>query len=294
MRNMKYALFMGCTVPVRCRNYELSTRAVARNLGIELVDILEFTCCGFPIKAIDEEATLLMAARNLCLAEEKELDVCAVCSACTSILTETRHKLLHDEKARDRVNEKLKTIGHEYKGTADVRHFARLLYEDIGMETLKQKFVKDLGALTFAPHYGCHYLKPSEIYDGFDSVEAPHSLDELIEATGAKVVDYKDKKDCCGGAVLAVDAPVATAVAAQKLVHVQQAGADAMCLVCPFCRVMYDDNQKEIATETGLELSLPVLFLPQVLGLAMGLDAKKELGFQLNITKAKELLEKIA
>jgi heterodisulfide reductase subunit B len=290
---MKFALFMGCTVPVRTRNYEISTRAIAQKLGIELIDILQFACCGFPIKAINEEATLLMAARNLCLAEEKGLNVCSLCSACTSILTETRHKLLHDEKLRASVNEKLKTVGHEYKGTAEVKHFARILYQDVGIDAIKRQFTKDLGALTVAPHYGCHYLKPSEIYDGFDSVEAPHSLDEIITATGAKVVQYKDSKDCCGGAVLAVDASVATSVAAKKLLNVREAKANAMCLVCPFCRVMYDDNQKSIGEAAGVELGLPALFLPQVLGLAMGLDSKS-LGFQLNITKAKDLLEKIA
>ncbi|UCD57831.1 MAG: CoB--CoM heterodisulfide reductase subunit B, partial [Candidatus Hydrogenedentota bacterium] len=180
---MRFALFMGCTVPVRARNYELSTRAVAQTLGIELVDIREFACCGFPLKAVNEQTTLHIAARNLCLAEEKGLGICSICSACTSVLTETRHKLLHDEKLRESVNEKLKVLGHEYKGTAEVKHFGRILYEDVGIDTLKQKFTRDLGALALAPHYGCHYLKPSEIYDSFDSVEAPHSLDELIEAT---------------------------------------------------------------------------------------------------------------
>ena len=289
---MKFALFMGCTVPARTRNYEISARAIAKSLDIELVDLLDFACCGFPLKAINEEATMLLAARNLCLAEEKGLDVCCVCSACTSVLTETRHKLVHDEKLRATVNQKLKAVGHEYKGTAKVRHFARIIYEDIGIDALKRKFTKNLSALTFAPHYGCHYIKPSEIYDGFDSVEDPHSLDELIEATGAKVTTYKDRKDCCGGAVLAVDANVAVAVAARKLLHIHEAKADAICLVCPFCRVMYDDNQKSIAAEAKVELNLPVLFLPQVLGLAMGMDSKA-LGFQLNITKAKDLLAKI-
>lgn len=290
---MKFALFMGCTTPVRTRNYELSTRAVAQNVGIELADIPEFACCGFPLKAVNEEAALLLAARNLALAEEKGLDVCAVCSACASVLTETRHKLLDDEKLRSSVNEKLKTVGHEYKGTSKVKHFARILYEDIGLGALKKSFTKDLSPMALALHYGCHYLKPSEIYDGFDDVEAPHSLDELIEATGARVVNYRDSKDCCGGAVLAVDADVAMAVAAQKLLHVHDAGADALCLVCPFCRVMYDDNQKAIAQEAGVEMRLPVLFLPQALGLAMGMDAK-QLGFQLNVTKAKDLLTKLA
>jgi len=124
---MGFALFLGCTVPARARNYEMSVRKVAEVLGIEFVDIGDFSCCGFPMKAVSQETTMLMAARNLWLAEEKGLDtICTVCSACTSILTETSHELNKHKELRDKVNEKLKELNHEYKGTVKVRHFNRI------------------------------------------------------------------------------------------------------------------------------------------------------------------------
>ena len=126
---MKYALFLGCTIPARSRNYELSARRVAQKLGIELVDVPDFICCGFPIKSADQKASMLLAAYNLSLAEERGLNVCALCSSCTSALTEAAHHLSEDSDMREQVNESLSRVGRSYEGGVKVRHFARILYE---------------------------------------------------------------------------------------------------------------------------------------------------------------------
>ena len=130
-----------------------------------------------------------------------------------------------------------------------------------------------------------------EIYDGFDDVENPKSLEKLVALTGARVMDYPGKKRCCGGPVLPVAENVALSVAKEKLDDIVDAGADAMCLVCPFCSVMYDDNQRSIESEFGAEYHLPVLYLTQILGLAMGFN-RKELGLNMNVVKTKKLLSK--
>ena len=286
---MKYALFLGCTIPARSRNYELSARKVAERLGIELVDVEDFICCGFPVKSADEHASMVLGAYNLALARKKGLDLCTLCSSCTSALTEVVHHLSHDEGAREEVNQRLSKVGLSYEGDVKVRHFARVLYEEIGVEELKKHYQKDLADLRIAMHYGCHYLKPSEIYEHFDEVEDPATLDILVASTGAGVVDYPGKKRCCGGPVLPVDDKVAMLVAKQKLDDISRTGADAMCLVCPFCSVMYDSNQKSIESEFEASYDLPVLYLPQILGLAMGYD-RKELGLNMNVVKTKKLL----
>jgi heterodisulfide reductase subunit B len=289
---MKYALFLGCTVPARARNYELSTRRVAEVFEIELVDLEGFGCCGFPVKSLSREATFLMAARTLCIAGDAELPICTVCSACTGVLTEVSRELEHEEE-REKVNEKLRSLGREYKGGVKVKHFTRILYEDIGLEQIKEKVTRDISALNIAPHYGCHFLKPSEIYDGFDDPEHPTSLDELISATGASPATYEDKKQCCGGGVLAIDENLALTLAGKKIDHISRNGANCMTLVCPFCAVMYDDNQKKISERQGKEYNLPVLYYTQILGLALGLDPKTDLGFQFNKVKTKELLSQL-
>jgi len=289
---MKYAFFLGCTIPARARNYELSARKVAETVGIDLIETDRFMCCGFPIKAADRDAATLMAAYNLALAEEKGLDICSLCSSCASQLAESAHHLSWDEDERARVNERLSAVSLTYKKGPRVRHFARILFEEVGADTIKTHFKKDLTGLNIAVHYGCHYLKPSSIHDHFDDVEDPESIEDLVALTGARIVDYPGKKMCCGGPVLPVDEKLALSVTKKKLDTLVEAKADALCLVCPFCSVMYDGNQKSIESEFGVTYNLPVLYLTQILGLAMGFDTK-ELGLNMNVVKTKELAARI-
>jgi heterodisulfide reductase subunit B len=289
---MKYALFLGCTIPVRGRNYEFSARAVAAALGIELVEVLDFACCGFPVKSADEETALLVAARNLAIAEKSGLTICTLCSACTSMLTETNNKLTESHNLKREVNRKLIEIGLSLKIGVKVRHFARILYEEIGIAKIRDLVERDLSKVRLAAHYGCHYLRPKEIYGGFDASENPKSLGELIEATGASLVKYEKESFCCGGAILGVDKDISLAMAGEKLNNVRRQGADGLVTICPFCSVMYDDNQIKAGEKFGVEFELPILYYPQVLGLALGL-APKELGFRMNKIRANKLFAEI-
>jgi len=289
---MKYSLFLGCTIPARSRNYELSARAIASRLDLEFIDIEEFSCCGFPLEASDEMGAILLGARNLCLAEEKGLDICALCSACTSMLTKTAYHLNNNQNLREQINKELSKIGKEYKGTINVRHFARILLENIGLERIRKEIKQDLKGLKVATHYGCHYLKPSYIYEGFDDPQYPITLELILEAVGVTNIQYRRKKDCCGGPVLLSDEAVALTVAQEKLKYVKEAGTDCMNLVCPFCSLMFDANQKGIEAQFGSEFNIPVLYLSQIIGLAMGFS-RKELGLNLNSVSTKELTAKL-
>ncbi|MCR4401452.1 MAG: CoB--CoM heterodisulfide reductase iron-sulfur subunit B family protein [Firmicutes bacterium] len=290
---MKYAIFLGCTVPVRNLSYELSARRAAACLGVEFVDIPEFSCCGYPTRSVHHETSLLLAARNLALAEERGLDICTLCSACTSVLTEASRKLATDEGLLEKVNRSLGAVGRRYLGKVRVKHLARVFYEDVGPDAIKNAVKRPLDAFRIASHYGCHYLKPSEIYDRFDHPEVPKSLDELVTATGAQAVDYATKKECCGGAILAVDEELALRMARAKLDDIKASGADAINLICPFCSVMYGANQRKIQTKYGAKYDLPIMYYPQVLGLALGIDAE-ELGLSQNPVKPRAILAKIS
>jgi heterodisulfide reductase subunit B len=284
---MKYALFLGCTVPVRAQNYELSARRVAEAYGIELVDVDEFSCCGFPVKSTHAPTTSLIAARNLALASSLRLDICTLCSSCCSTLTEVNDKLTEDNGLR----RELREIGKEYRAPIRVKHFARVLWEDVGLAKIEPSVTKKLSPLKVAAHYGCHYLKPREIF-GFDEPEDPESLDELIRATGAATVDYENKKICCGGAILGIDEDDALRIAKTKLDSVKEAQADALISICPFCSIMYEDNQRKVAAKFETEYNLPVLYYPQLLGLALGIDPK-DLGIRMNKVKLEDLLSKL-
>ena len=288
---MKYAMFLGCTL-AKARHYEMAVSKVAERLGIELVYLDDFACCGFPVKSVDFLSSVSLAARNLSAAEAAGLDVVTLCSACTATLTECVKELEHDQDLKDQVNQNLAHVGAEYKGDVTVKHFARILHEDVGLDAIKSEVKRDLSDFKVASHYGCHYLKPSDIYEGFDDHEFPRTLDDLVEAAGASPVDYQDKMRCCGGSVLAVDEELCLSIANEKLDDIKSAGANCITLVCPFCSIMYDDNQRKIESKFDVSYNLPVLFYPQLLGLAMGFDPR-EIGLNMNRVKPAELIAQI-
>lgn len=290
---MKYTVFLGCTIPSRQMNYEQSARAVARALGIELVED-DYGCCGFPIEPIDEVKALSMAATNLLKAQETGLDVVALCSACGEMLSKAKDTLAKDESTAKDVNKLLSgKLETSYEGESPrVVHFARMLYEDVGLEKIEGSVKKPLEGLRIAAHPGCHFVRPSTLYDGFDDPEFPGVLDRLVEATGAESVNYTEKIDCCGGGILAVREGLAKTMTLNKLLALSEKGIDALVLICPFCGIMYDRYQKLMAAELEKELNIPVLYYPQLLGLALGLDPE-ELGFDINSVSVDGLLEKV-
>ncbi|MGQ9679381.1 MAG: CoB--CoM heterodisulfide reductase iron-sulfur subunit B family protein [Candidatus Bathyarchaeia archaeon] len=290
---MKYSLFLGCTIPARQANYELSTRLVARELGVELVD-RDFGCCGFPVESIDEVKAIAMAAANLKKAAELGLEVVTLCSACNETLNKAGEVLAKDSAMLGKVNRLLrKQLGVEYWNERPrVVHFVRMLYESFGVERIRKVIKKPLDGLKVAVHYGCHYLRPSTLYGGFDDPEFPKSLDELVTATGAESIDYPGKNDCCGGGILAVGEGISKGMTRKKLDAISKFRVDCMVLICPFCSVMYDRYQSLIASEFCKDYQIPVLYYPQLLGLALGIE-KQSLGFDINSVKVDKLLEKV-
>lgn len=289
---MEALLYLGCTVPIRNLNYELSSRMVAKAFGINFRDNEALGCCGFPLKSMDVMSTILAAARNLAIAERDNLEICALCNACAGTLNETGHTLDHDLDLKKEVNQRLKTVGLEYNGPVRVRNFMKLLYEEIGLDQIRSAIKRPLEGVRLAPHYGCHYLKPSGLNVGFDDPEVPRTLSSLIEATGAETLNYPSLKDCCGGGVLGISEEVANSLARKKLEDVALTQAHALVLVCPFCNVMYEGQQKKIAKTSGLDLKVPVVYYPQVLGLALGMSSD-ELGFKLNRVKPAAMLKMV-
>lgn len=288
---MRFAIFLGCTAPVRTPNYEKATRAVCEELGFQLID-LPFTCCGFPIEALRTDTALTMAARNLAEAERSEATILTMCGACAGMLTKTNNLLRNDEETRGKVTSNLKMLGYEYSCSVKVNHFARFLFEEVGIEKIRRRITRPLGEVKIAPYYGCHYLRPSDTYDRFDDPEDPRTLDLLIEATGATSLKYQGRTKCCGGAILAIDEDLAFSIANGRLLEICSLKPDAMVLICPYCGIMYDILQSDIESKFNSKYGIPVLYYPQLLGLAMDIPPQK-LGIELNRTDAAALLRKI-
>jgi len=288
----KYALFLGCTTPVKVPQYELASRWVCEYVGIELIDVEEFTCCGINQVNLSIEAGLLMAAMNLALAEARGLDILTLCAACTGALAEAIEKL-KDETTRNGVNEKLRDVGLEYKGKTKVRHISRLLYEEVGTERIKREIKKDLSALRVAPHYGCHYLRPKSAFENFEEPDNPRTLHELISATGAQPVEYEALNLCCRGKVSSVSEDLSRALVQKKLDCLANKEVDAMVLQCQTCYLMYSDQQKELNRKYDNKYNLPVILYPQLLGIALGAEPVKDLGLNLHNISPEKILSKV-
>lgn len=273
MATMKYALYLGCMIPFREMNYEISARRAAKDLGIELHDMPDANCCGLPIDPVNHEMMILLATRNLCIAEKMGLNIMSLCNGCTGILMKVNKMLKQDRDLRKQINSQLSNIGMEFQGKIEVKHFAQVLL-DIGFDTLKKFIVRPLDSLTVAGYVGCHIFRPSEFME-IKNPEAPSILNDLIELTGAKSVNYPDEFQCCGASEGSIDDRIPLFLAREKLRNAKNAGADAMVTLCPACHQILDGNQRLVERRFSESYNLPVLHYPQLLGLAMGISPEE-------------------
>ena len=280
----KYAFFLGCIAPLRYPGIEKSTREVFKALGVELVDLEGANCCPAPgvIKSFSKATWLAAAARNLALAEKAGLDIVTICNGCYGSLFDAAHELHENKEMLAEVNKILAEIGLKYSGETKVKHFAEVLYNDVGIDKIK-KIVKKPAGYKVAAFYGCHFLKPSKLKQ-LDDSENPHILDDLIEAVGAESTLRKKKAKtmCCGagGGLRSQFGETSLKFTKANLEVMKTAGAEMIVDVCPFCHLQFDAGQKDSG------FAFPVLHLSQLYGLAMGMDAK-DLGLNAHITPVK-------
>lgn len=287
-----YALFLGCTIPARQPNYELSARKALAKLGIELVDLPNMTCCAPPpVQSIDLETSLAVAAYNICLAEEADLNLVTLCSGCFESLAMANAMLKDDEQLKAKINKILSQVGKEFLGNKEVRHFLQVLMDDVGLKRLKQSVSKPLSNLKVAPFYGCHALRPSEFLK-LDDPERPSLLENLIETLGAKSVEYWNKLKCCGGLLRGYSDDLALGLAREKLANASKAGADCIATLCPFCFVALDIGQMQVRAKFNETYDIPVLHYSELLALALGIDPK-ELALRTHKIKTDKVIGKI-
>lgn len=286
---MKYAYFLGCTVPARVNQYDASVRKTSKILGIELIDIKGASCCGpVNIRTLNFKAWLLLAARNIALAEKMGLNIVTLCNGCYSTLKEVDHYLRNNESLLNEINTNLKDIDLFFSGKTKIKQYVEILL-DYGTDKIKQKFIKSCEGLKVAAHYGCHLLKPSNISQ-LDNPENPQILDLLIELTGAKSINWKNKNKCCGAPVLAINEKFALKMIYDKLIGAKKAGADCFVTICPFCFIELDLIQIKAQEEFKEEFNIPVILLPELFGLAMGLEPEV-LGLDLHRVPLDNIIE---
>ncbi|NIM45244.1 MAG: CoB--CoM heterodisulfide reductase subunit B [Nitrososphaeria archaeon] len=267
---MKYAFYLGCLIPARAVHCEHSAKSVLTALGVDLEYMQDTTCCGpFTVQSLDYLSWLSMAARNICIAEEMNLDILTLCNDCYESLLMANEILKEDEETRGRVNEVLSDVDKEFKGGIDVKHLVEVISEDIGLEKIREAVTHPFRDLRVTTHAGCHLVRPRSLHTDIQS--GFQVLDDLVEVTGARVVDYDYKEVCCGGPLKFMEDEISTELTRQKLVSFKRANVQCVVTVCPFCFTRFDLGQVEIRRLFKERYDLPVIYLMELLSLAMNL-----------------------
>ena len=269
---MRYAYYPGCSLAESAREYDQSTRMVMERLGARLVDVPDWTCCGASaVESVSRLLAMALPARNLALAqrEGQEVDVLVPCSACYLNLRRVQEETAHDRALALDLEEVLSVENLHYDGTVRVRHLLDVLQADFGPQQIGHHVSRPLEGMTVAPYYGCQILRP---YAVFDDPERPTSMEPLLKAVGAEVFDWSMGNVCCGASLMATEKDVALVSVARILDAAQ--GADVIATVCPLCQMNLEAYQAEALRRAGHGEPVTVLYLPQLMGLAMGLSPR--------------------
>jgi heterodisulfide reductase subunit B len=269
---MKFAIFRCCPTSQLLHYYEISTNAVLSKLGVTLIDVKEFNCCGYPLRGTDKLAYVLAAVRNLALASAKGLDLITLCNCCYESLKQAKSIMESDASMHDRVSEVLSKEGLVYPKEIQIRHVFEVLLEDIGIDGLKERLVARYDGLKIATHYGCHLLRPSRIVQ-FDDPAAPTRFDDLVELTGAQSVAWKSKLECCGAPAWGGHDALSINLTKQKIADAKAGGADFLCVACVYCQLQFDRVQHRHMAPSSNGNSLAPILYTQLLGLALGIES---------------------
>jgi succinate dehydrogenase / fumarate reductase cytochrome b subunit len=268
-----FAYYPGCVAEFSSKELNATTKALAPMLDIELVPMPSATCCGAgDIAEAKPNLYLALNVRILSEAEEMGLDVMTICNVCTMNLRRANKMVKEDPKLLEAVNAELVKAGaRPYSGGADVTHLLWYISTEEGLAQLEKQGPRGLNGLRVAPYYGCQLLRPSSVM-GFEDPDKPQSMERLIRALGGEVADYEAKSKCCGFPIILARESVALKESHVALSQARDAGADCMVTPCPLCHLAMDAYQRKAELANGTEYNMPVLHLPQLLGLALGLD----------------------
>lgn len=272
---MNYAYYPGCVTKHSAVELDVATRLVCERLGIGLRELTAAPCCGAgDLQAIDEPLTAALNAMTLAQAENTGWDVLTVCNVCTLNLRQTAALLAEDQAVRSRADAALNAAGLAYRGRSSVTHLLWVLWQELGNDRLAQAVTHRLSGITVAPFYGCQLLRPSSL-NGEDDPDRPVALEDLVEACGAEAVDYDGRLKCCGWPIGAARDTTSRALAARVVLNAADAGADVIVTPCPLCHSALEGCQRGAEKLVGVPLRLPVLHLPQLVGLALGLSPRQ-------------------
>ena len=288
---MKLAYYPGCSLHSSGAEYDISTRRVCEALGIELVEIKDWICCGSsPAHQRDDLMSVALPAKNLALIREMGdlKEVCAPCASCYSRLKSAQQRL-EDEDLRKDVET---VIDSKYPGDIEVLHALDVFSDKFGVEAVEEKVVKNLHGLKVACYYGCLITRPPKV-TGKERFENPTQMESLIEALGAEGVDWNMKTFCCGAAFALTKTDVVLELTRKILADAESVGADVISVGCPLCHANLDGRQTQINSKFKTNFHIPIFYFTELMGLALGIEAK-DLGVFKHITEVGDFLKERA
>jgi heterodisulfide reductase subunit B len=257
---LKYSYYPGCSLESMAKEYDHSVRAAARMLGVDLVELEDWSCCGASSgHCTNRQLSLALPARNLALAEKEGRDVAVACAACFLRFRQTNHDLRADSTLRQETE---KVIGEAYQGKVDVRHLLDIFVREVGLEEIKRRVQRPLEGLKLVSYYGCYLVRPPEVTQ-FDDPENPTIMDDLLSALGAESLDWSHKVECCGGNHMLSRPDIVVRLVGDICQAAAEAGASAIVTACPLCEANLDTRQ---------EAKLPIFYFSELLALALGAE----------------------
>jgi succinate dehydrogenase / fumarate reductase cytochrome b subunit len=290
---VKYAFFPGCVSQGAAPELYPAAKIICQRIGIELEEIPAWTCTGAGV--LQEKNQLFgdtLNARNFAKAERMGLPILTICSTCQGVMGQANLRMKRDPEYLAQINSYLVEEGLEYKGTAEPKHLLWILIEDVGLDKVLELVTRPLSGVRMAPFYGCYIVRPTEALDIEDHPERQTSLETLIETLGATVVDFEGKTRCCGFPILTINEKNSMAMVGKHTSEAKDLGADAMVTPCPLCHLNLDGYQPKASAQLRRKVDLPILHLPQLIGLAMGITPQ-ELGLQKHIMNTQPLTMKL-
>lgn len=271
---MRMAYYPGCSLEGVGIEYNLSMKAVAKHVGLELWEIPDWCCCGSsPGHNTNHLLGLALPARNLAIAEKEGLDVAVPCAACYSRMKAASLAVRQSESMKQKIAE---IIEMDIQGTVQIRNVLDVMINVVGLSAIQEKVVKPLTGLKVASYYGCLLVRPPEIAE-FDDVENPMSMDQIVESLGGTPVDWAYKVECCGAGLTSTMPKAAIPMVHNILQNAYENGADCIAVACPMCFVNLDMHQADAKKKFGAEYSLPIFYITELMGVAFGY-APKDLG----------------
>lgn len=287
---MKYIYYPGCSLEGTAAEYNISTTALMAALGVELTELDDWVCCGATAaEGISHLLSFALPARNIAAAEKMKAhcDILVPCSACYLNLKKVEAEIRDDPALFKKINQVLAAEDLSLKGNIKTRHLLDVLVTDIPVDDIASKVTRPFENLSIAPYYGCQCLRP---YMAFDDPEDPHSMDGIIKALGASVHEWDMGGKCCGASLMST-APEAGIELVAALLEAAR-GADAVVTVCPMCQMNLEAYQRRASKKRNTRFEMPVLYLPQLMGLAMGLT-EHDVRLDLNLCVPDSFREKL-